>query len=118
MVPADRSIIVVEDEELLIEVLMDVLASMGLKANFFRSCEEAGNVSACDLAFIDHSLPDGNGSDLLPDLRSRFPQARLLLMTGHPLSNFPPATQSFIDGVLIKPFTVDEFETILLRNLS
>ena len=117
MAPTDRAIVVVEDEELLLDVLADVLDSMGHKGTYVRTCAEARQITALDVAFLDHSLPDGYGSDLLPEFRMRFPQARLILMSGHPLSSFPQEVRDQVDGVLIKPFTVDEFEEILNRNL-
>ena len=45
---------------------------------------QAGDPAPVRLAIVDLRLPDGNGADLIPELRRRLPQARILVLSSVP----------------------------------
>ena len=48
---------------------------------------------------LDVNLPDGTGIDFLSDLRTRFPDARVMMITASPVSDYEKATKDL--GVLL-----------------
>lgn len=48
---------------------------------------------------LDVNLPDGTGIDFLTDVRARFPDSRVMLITSSPVSNYEKATKDL--GVLL-----------------
>jgi DNA-binding response OmpR family regulator len=51
-------------------------------------------------------LPGANGVDMYASLQRRHPQARLIVMTGHPLTEARVAILRNIDNWIQKPFTL------------
>ncbi len=83
----DRRILVVEDEALVADTLRQILSSNGYDTRVAYSAETALNLLsrwAPDLAILDIMLPQMNGIDLVMALVERFPDCRILLISGQP----------------------------------
>ncbi len=113
------TVLVVDDDALIGELLSDVLCELGLRVQVVRTCAEARTAvrgrRAADGAFAvlaDLHLPDGSGALLLDELE-RDPElaGRCALITGDelPLSARP---------MLAKPFRVEQIGILLLRLLA
>lgn len=79
-------ILLVEDEEGVRQALADVLESLGYQVVAVGSAEEAFALpedSTFDLLLTDLVLPGLSGVELAIGLQSRWPDLRLLLMSGH-----------------------------------
>jgi two-component system cell cycle sensor histidine kinase/response regulator CckA len=108
-------ILIVDDEVAVAEGLSDVLCAEGHTIAIAGTAAE-GEVSAerfrPDVALVDVGLPDGNGVDLAARLRSRYPELRVLIMSGH-----ADASGALLDDSKIrflqKPFTIEALLTIL-----
>ena len=71
------SLLIVDDDLQLLESMADWLASQGLQVESARGCAEASEILAkknFDLALVDIRLQDGDGFDLLEQIRRQFPQ--------------------------------------------
>lgn len=80
-------ILVVEDEFIVADTLRLILTSQGYDTLVADSAEVAlDGVSrwSPDLAILDVMLPNMNGIDLAMALKERFPQCRILLISGQP----------------------------------
>lgn len=65
------------------------------------SCLEAADEENFDLAILDyHLMEESTGEDVANELRRRFPEMRLVMLTGDP--NVPPSVDSCVDALIIK----------------
>lgn len=108
-------VLVVDDNALIRRMLRAVLEPEGAQ------CAEAGDVASAiaslkdatpDLCFLDLHLPDGDGLDILRQLRAMAPHVavpRVYLITGSDTEGVAGmALELGARGVLHKPFTPDQ----------
>jgi cobalt-zinc-cadmium efflux system membrane fusion protein len=106
------TILVVDDDELLLQVLSRVLQHEGhtiLTAASVAQALDAAQRHPPDLALLDLSLPDGDGVDLGEKLRASHAGLPMILMTAYPLRlrDYPDLTRPFA-RVLTKPADLNE----------
>jgi cobalt-zinc-cadmium efflux system membrane fusion protein len=115
------TILVVDDDEVLLEVLRRVLTQAGYDvlpavtmAEALRQAE-----SRPDLALLDLALPDGNGVTLAHSLHALSPRLPLFLMTAYPprLAEHPELGTEFV-RVLTKPMNLEELRQTLAAVLT
>ncbi len=102
-----KTILLVEDDGILRDLIKGAL---DLRYNVLEAptCSEAMKKirQPVDLALIDYSLPDGNGLDILEEIREADPALPVIMMTAYSTENL--AINSFRSGAtdyLRKPFT-------------
>lgn len=80
-----NTILIVEDEIAVQEVLCELLRSLGYVCKRVSSCAEARAAlqqESFDCALIDLGLPDGEGVTILPDIKAVSPQTIPIILTG------------------------------------
>lgn len=118
--PCTATILLVEDDKLFRELIHEILEARGYRVlgaadpQAARAlCAEAPE--APDVLVSDMVMPKGNGEELAAELRSRYPELRVILMSGY--SDESRASRelddSAADAFLEKPFPVDD----LLRTI-
>lgn len=81
----------------------DVVAQAGTLDEVRRGLEGRETPEGIDAAVIDLALPDGNGVDLVGDLRSHYPDLTVLVLSATlSQANLAKAVQAGADGVLDK----------------
>jgi CheY-like chemotaxis protein/multidrug efflux pump subunit AcrA (membrane-fusion protein) len=115
------TILVVDDDTTLLDVLGRVLKREGLTVVHGAGVAEALEVADShtpDLALLDLSLPDGDGVSLAGRLHERHPDLPLILMTAYPirLREDPTITNRF-RRVMIKPLNLDELREAVREAL-
>lgn len=78
------SIIVIDDEESVLEILDNYFTSRNFKVHKAKSGNESEEVLAekkCDVALIDLKLPDCSGLDLISMFNSKYPEMKCVIMT-------------------------------------
>jgi DNA-binding NtrC family response regulator len=116
----DRTtILVVDDEEAIRELIRTVLAPIGARVLLTGSAEEARAVAAdtqIDLLLTDVVLPGANGAELATTLRAAQPALQVIYMTGWrehvELADVPDAM------VLGKPFQMKELARVVASALG
>ena len=86
-VEGERRILIVEDEPVVADTLRQILASNDYDTRVAYAAEAALNSSSRwvpDLAILDVMLPKMNGIDLAMALKERYPDCRILLISGQP----------------------------------
>lgn len=112
----EARILVVDDEQPLRDVLCEVLQKRGHKVTSVgdvAGARERLEKGSFDLVVCDLRLPDGNGFDLLREMRMRDPSARFIMITA--FGDVETAVGAMKLGAvdyLTKPFLFDD---ILLR---
>ena len=115
---ADR-ILIVDDDDALRRMLVDYLGSQGYTALGVRSVqqgEEALRNDTFDLVIADLRLEDGNGLDLLKQLKQTAPRTFGILMTGY--ATMETAVEAIRIGLfdyMIKPIVPAQLDLVLQR---
>ena len=106
------TILVIEDEEMVLDVTCSMLQNLGYSVLAARSGEEALRVAGShdgqiDLALLDIILPDMGGKDIYPRLLASRPNLRVIVCSGYTLNG--PAQEILkqgAQGFIQKPYTM------------
>jgi DNA-binding response OmpR family regulator len=117
-----KSILVVDDDRALRELVGTVLERAGYKVGAAASAGEAMEMilaGGYDLAVVDVQLPDVSGLELVGRLRARSPDLRVVIMTGDTApETLMKAFAERADRYLTKPFEPRALLETVARVLS
>lgn len=112
-IPAQRIILLVEDEDFVREVTREVLLYAGYKVLSARDIGEAlqaftRSEQAISLVMADHKLPDGDGCSMACRLVAAHPDVRAMIISGYPRNKLHQGERKQ-PGItyLAKPFSTD-----------
>ncbi len=121
--PTERaSILIVDDEVTMREVLFRNLRSEGYQARVAGSVAEAMAVldrEAADLVLSDVMMPGGTGLELLEQIKDHYPDTAVIMVTA--LADIQAAIDALKLGAsdyLLKPFTLDQVDLSVSRALT
>jgi signal transduction histidine kinase len=100
------SILLVEDNPDLSDNLTEILESTGYSVRAAKSCAEAlaSAADGFDVGLVDVRLPDGDGIELAPTLKTRTAHAEIILLTGFAtLESAIAAVRAGAWAYLVKP---------------
>lgn len=109
-------VVIIDDESMLRETLVELVRSWGMEAHAFESpthfLNDCPALFSCHAILLDIYFPGGNGIQELPRLRSRFPDAKVIMVTG------AADKESAIQALKLGAFDYIEkpFETGILRH--
>ncbi len=116
------SVLIVDDELVIREILMDFLAHEGYRVLTADSGHSALTIlerDRVDLVLTDLCMPDMDGIELLSKIREYYPHVVTMIMTGH--GSIETATRAMRLGAfdfVQKPFKVDEVILNVQRGLE
>jgi two-component system, cell cycle sensor histidine kinase and response regulator CckA len=111
---ANGSILLVEDEPLVMEVNQNILKRLGYQVITAQTGQEAldrlGDTRiAIDVVLLDIKLPDMDGATLYPISRKQRPHTKVIVCSGYALDG---PTQALMDagadGFIQKPFSIED----------
>ena len=106
-------LLIVEDNEELAELLAKGLQTAGYQADILSTVEEAKSIlgkTSYAALILDLGLPDGDGLELLRELRQRNNPIPVLVLTARGgLHDRVHGLRSGADDYLVKPFALEEF---------
>jgi two-component system cell cycle sensor histidine kinase/response regulator CckA len=119
-----ETILVVEDEEFVIEVIHQMLKGLGYRILLAKSGSQAVDIAktfegAIDLAMLDIVLPDMDGSKLYPLLMKARPNLKVIVCSGYDLDG--PAQEILEAGAqdfIQKPFSLETLSRKLRKVLT
>lgn len=103
-------LLIVEDEKTAREVFAEVLGALGYEVVALGSSEEAGSLPAeppFDLLLADLVLPGASGLDLAQGLKDRWPNLKVVLMSGYSDAEMMGALALIRARYLQKPFDME-----------
>jgi len=105
------TILLVEDEKSVREMLRDFLSSEGYDMMVAEDGVEALKICGCHgepihLVLTDVSMPNMSGRELGDQIAKRFPQTRVLYMSGHTVDSMTEHTYGQTIYLIGKPFTL------------
>jgi PAS domain S-box-containing protein len=113
-------ILVVDDEEFVRETLADMLDMLGHSVKIVAGGREAlRELSAGDfeLVFTDLSMPEMDGWELAREIRHRWPEMNIILITGHGAgTSIAPDDRNLVNGIIGKPFDFDQVAEMIAET--
>jgi two-component system response regulator PilR (NtrC family) len=116
------NLLVVDDEQSLLEFLNLLFEEEGYdvhRANSVTEARLAISGRSYDLVLCDILMPDGNGLDLLREIKERHPHTAVIMMTAY------TSTKSAIEAMKLgayhyisKPFDVEELKVVVSKALE
>jgi len=116
------AILIVDDEASMLDFLSLLFVGEGYEVETARSAEAARRALGAkryDLVLCDILMPDGNGLDLLKEVKGADPNAAVIMMTAY------TSTKSAIEAMKLgaydyisKPFDVDELKIVAQKALE
>lgn len=119
---AEKSVLVVDDEEVIRDVCLQILTSEGYAVTTAATGKEAlhlVNEHDYDAVVTDIMMPDMSGLEFLEVIRNTRTDMKAVVITG--LGTFEMATQSDRLGArefVVKPFTPTELSEALKKALA
>ncbi len=122
MVGKDRSILVVDDEQVVCDVLCEYLDTHGYKCTAVLSGSEALDKLAeqdFDVVLLDIRLPGMSGMDVLHEIWSQHGSTKVIMITA--VNNVSTAVEAMKLGALdyiVKPFDLEKVNASISTALS
>jgi len=116
----DSRILLVDDHHVVRDMLVDLVGSLGYRADAAASGVEALALfdrGQYDVVLTDLMMPGMSGWEVLAALRQRDPQLPIIILTGTPAIGDPRAAQTGV-AVLRKPIDVTALEATIKRMLG
>ena len=116
------SILVVDDEPSVRETLAEMLESMGHRVMLAESGQNAlqtlsGN--KCDLVFTDLAMPEMDGWETTREIRKRWPEMNVVLVTGYGTGTLPPLGEDrLVNGIIGKPFDFSQISQTITSVMA
>ena len=104
---------IVDDHKVVAEGLERLINASGIagitgKAYSASGCLKLLAQSATDVLLLDVSLPDGNGIDLFPKIKTRYPDMKVIILTSHTeIPIIKRALDCGVSGFIMKNATAD-----------
>lgn len=120
----DASILVVEDEEFIREILGEILTDFGVKVSFAINGTEAveyylDSENRFDLVLVDFFMPGLNGRETMEQLLAIDPDARVVIMSGYTRDeDVSGLLERGARDFMRKPFQKSDLTRILLKHLQ
>jgi DNA-binding NtrC family response regulator len=106
----NREILIVDDETDIRFLLGNILKQKNIQTVFASSLSEADNIlrnkEKFDCIFLDNFLPDGLGVNHIKQIKRKYPQAKIVMITAH--DNQTDREKASIEGAdyfIGKPFS-------------
>ena len=112
-----KSLLFVDDEEEILEILVDFFGDNGYNLHTATKASDAMNIvnqHAVDFVLSDLKLPDASGSDFLDHVRERQPNTVRVLTSGYLDVQFGRVAENEVDGTL---YLSKPWDLVTLRDL-
>jgi DNA-binding NtrC family response regulator len=116
-----RKILVVDDEQIILDLLRRVLSREGYRVTTARRVEDAlreVNAESYDLAITDVDLYRSDGRELMRLIEQASPDTALVVMTGYPEEAVVRFARDHAQGLLAKPFALEQLLAVVRGAMS
>lgn len=116
----DITVVVVEDDASMQQLLKDLFKQYGVELYVFENAQKALNAIndiSFDMVLTDIQLPKMNGIHFMEVLKNhdRYKNQPIVAMTGRSNLSIKDYLENGFSEVLIKPFTINQLEIVLLK---
>ena len=119
-----ETILLVDDEKMVLEVSKEMLESLGYRVYAFRSGQEAiafymEKQKEISLVILDMLMPEMSGGETFDRLREINPDVKVLLCSGYGIDGKAQTVMARgCDGFLQKPFRMEELSHKIRKMLD
>jgi signal transduction histidine kinase/CheY-like chemotaxis protein len=107
-------VLLVDDDDLVGATGAEMLESLGLQVRRETQCAAALDCTVKpDIALLDYAMPGMNGAELAQRLRARWPDLRVVFVTGYADAEELEAVLGPREAILRKPYKQKELQRIL-----
>lgn len=103
-----KKVLVIDDEQMMLDAVKTILEEMGHHVTCFSNSadgEKTALENDFDLILTDIRMPEKNGAELTEVILQARPEARILVITAHPLDPLTKrALEAGAKGLVKKPF--------------
>src|ERR1700753_815048 len=116
------NILIVDDDAEIRELLVQVLQRAGMQAHQAKDAASFKDIMGRiqpDAVLLDYKMPDANGLDLLPIIKKEWPEAEVIMLTGH--ATYDVAVEATKRGAFHfqeKPFDPESLLNLIKRALE
>ncbi len=118
----DEVIIVVDDYPDVLNLVRDSLDACGflaISAGSIAELHQGLNSNNVALALLDIGLPDGDGSDIIPEVKQDFPDMAVIMLTGNTdLQTALSCLRKGADDYVVKPIQIDKLKATIENVLE
>lgn len=116
-----HSILVVDDELLIRDLLYDFFTDQGWDISLAESGEKALEIlrsKKVDLVLTDLKMPIMDGLALTSEVKQSFPEIPVVIMTGYPsVDSAVSALRQKVADYIIKPFNINQLYQIIEQQI-
>jgi CheY-like chemotaxis protein len=111
------NILIVDDEPAVRETLAEMLEAGSHRVLLAEGGQDALQKlrsNSVDLVFTDLAMPEMDGWETAREIRKRWPEIKIVLVTGYGPTTIPPVgEEDLVDGIIGKPFAFAQVAAIL-----
>jgi DNA-binding response OmpR family regulator len=108
--------LIVEDDLIHKGIIQDILSHKGFQVFSASNLQEALTIikreKTMDIAILDIHLPDGLGTNLIPDLKDRYPLIKIIVCSSVDKED----VKTLLQGFAIHKFIQKPFDPMVLLN--
>lgn len=117
-----KKVLVIDDEAIIRVSCKRTLTSEGFKVSLASRCKEGLEIlekESFDLVILDLKMPDMDGIELLPLIRNKWPDVKVIVISGYGTEQTAEDTVKLgAHKFMGKPFTPDALLTVITEALS
>lgn len=114
---AENRVLIVDDDEAVVWVVQKTLEPLGYETRAVNTLAKAKRaITDANVILLDMVLPDGNGLDLIPEIKGSNPEAEVIVVTAN--GRMESAINAMKEGAydyLEKPFDIEELTITVKR---
>jgi len=117
---AEASILIVDDEKNIREVLKELLESDGYEVYLAENIKSVEKFKDIDIVLLDVRLPDANGIDSIKRIKELFPLCEVIIITAYE-KDAQSAVRALKNGAfdyLVKPFKMEDLEITIEKAVE
>lgn len=113
-------ILIIDDVKEIRDYLNQILTELGyediLESVDFSSAKPVIDEKSPNVIFLDVDLPDSDGTDILKFINLTYPQAHVVMCSGHnSFENVQNTWELGAKGFIAKPFNAKKVDTVMKR---
>jgi len=118
----ENSILIVDDELLIRDLLYDFFVSQGWQPSMAENGQKAMEIlenQKVDLVLTDIRMPEMDGLELTSEIRQRYPDIPVIIMTAYPsVESAVEALRNRVSDYITKPFNINKLYKSVMAQLE